>query len=319
MPTPSNSSAIIRPELATCAYEYSLDSAKSGYIGAEVLPVFETDVEGGQYPVIPVEALLSIPETSRADGGAYNRDDFQYDEDDYLCKENGFESPIDDKQVKRLSRYFDAELVATQRCMDVILRRQEKRVADLLYNENNFTPHSVAHAWSSHDTADPLADVNTGIEEIEDLTGLSPNTLIINKPIFRSLGLCDALIDRIKYTNPNVQRGQIGADLLAQYFGVDRVLVAGGVYNSANKGLAKSIARIWASTYAMLCVTSSGGMDLREPSLGRTFMWTQDSPTPVVVESYREEQIRSNVIRARQNTAEKLTMKAAGYLLKGVL
>ena len=114
-------------------------------------------------------------------------------------------------------------------------------------------------------------------------------------------------------------RGQVSIQLLAEYFGVDRVLVAGGVYNNANKGLAKSIARIWSSSYAMLCVTSSGGQDLREPSLGRTFMWTQDSPTPVVVESYREEQIRSNVIRARQNTAEKLTMKAAGYLLKGVL
>ena len=319
MPSPSNSNAIIRPELATCAFEYSMDSTKMGYIGPQVLPVFESDIEAGQYPVIPVEALLSIPETARADGSAYSRDDFKYDEDDFICKENGFESPIDDKQVKRLSRYFDAELVATQRCMDVILRRQEKRTADLVYNETNFTPHSVAHAWSAHDTAVPLTDVNAGIEEIEETTGLSPNTLIINKPIYRVLGLCDALIDRIKYTNPNVVRGQVSIQLLAEYFGVDRVLVAGGVYNNANKGLAKSIARIWSSSYAMLCVTSSGGQDLREPSLGRTFMWTQDSPTPVVVESYREEQIRSNVIRARQNTAEKLTMKAAGYLLKGVL
>ena len=318
MPTPTNSNAIIRPELATCAFEYSMDSTKMGYIGSQVLPVFESDIEAGQYPVIPLEALLSIPETARADGSAYSRDDFQYGEDDFICKENGFESPIDDKQVKRLSRYFDAELVATQRCMNVILRRQEKRIADTLYNETNFTPHAVTHAWSA-DNAVPLTDVNLGITAIEETTGLSPNTLIINKPTFRALGLCPALIDRIKYTNPNVQRGQVSAQLLAQYFDVDRVLVAGGVYNSANKGLDGVISRIWSSTYAMLCITSSGGMDLREPSLGRTFMWTQDSPTPVVVESYREEQTRSNVIRARQNTAEKLTMKAAGYLLKGVL
>ena len=318
MPAPSNSNAIIRPELATCAFEYSMDSAKMGYIGPQVLPVFESDIEAGQYPVIPIEALLSIPHTERADGSAYNRDDFQYGEADFICKENGFESPIDDKQVKRLSRYFDAELVATQRCMNVILRRQEKRIADLVYNETNFTPHGVTHAWNL-DSAVPLTDVNAGIEAIEETTGLSPNTLIINKPIFRALGLCPALIDRIKYTNPNVQLGQVPASLLAEYFGVDRVLVAGGVYNSANKGLDAAISRIWSSSYAMLCITSSGGMDLREPSLGRTFMWTQDSPSPVVVESYREEQTRSNVIRARQNTAEKLTMGAAGYLLKGVL
>lgn len=317
MPTPANSTAVLRPELAVCAYEYVLGA--DVFIGPKVLPVFETDIDSGEYPVIPVESLLSLPETVRKAGSAYSRDDFVYETDDFVCKEHGFEEPVDDSHSRKLSRYFDVELVATQRCMDKILRAQEKRTADMLYNESTFTPHNVTAKWNDAAASDPLADVNAGKEAIEDLTGISPNTLVINKQQFRALGLCEAVIDRIKFTNPNVQRGQLPAQLLAQYFDVEQVLVAGGVYNSANKGLAASIAKIWSSSYAMLCISSHGGMDLKEPSLGRTFLWTQDSPTPVVVESYREEQIRSNVIRARQNTAEKLTMAAAGYLLKGVI
>jgi len=318
MPIPSNSTAILRPDLAMAAYEFSLGAATAGYIGTMVLPYFETDLQAAEYPVIPLEALLSIPETERRSGGAYARDDFQYGKDKYGCTENGFEEPVDDSTAKSLARYFDAEMVATQRCMNTILRRQEKRIADMLYNETNFAPHAVGKAWSD-DAADPFDEVSSGKEAIENLTGITPNTLIINRSQSRKLSMCPALIDRIKYTNPNVQRGQVSAQLFAQYFDVDRVLIAGGIYNAAQKGLDASIAKMWSDTYAMLCVTSGGGQDLKEPSLGRTFLWTGDSPQPVVAEMYREEQIRGNVVRARQNTDEKFTMTSAGYLLKGVL
>jgi len=46
--------------------------------------------------------------------------------------------------------------------------------------------------------------------------------------------------------------------------------------------------------------------DLEEPSAARTVLWTADSPEIPVVESYREDAIRSDVIRVRDDTDEVL-------------
>jgi hypothetical protein len=315
---PANSTTVPRPDLAVVGYEYMAQGPQRGFIGRQVLPIFEVARETAQYPVIPVEALLSMPETARAPKSGYARDDYKYDWLTYHCKENGFEEPVDDKEAATLGYYFDAESVATIRCMNIIERVQEKRIADKVFNESTFTPHSLTYKWDS-DSSDPLKDVNAGKAAVEDDTGLTVNSIIFNRAVFRTLGVNKAVLDRIKFTNPAVQAGEIPAKLLAQYFGVDQLLVAGGVYNSAGNNLDAVISKIWSSSYAMLGVVSTGGQDLKEPSLGRTFMWTEDSPQPVVVESYREDQTRSNVIRARQNTDECITMAAAGYLLKGVL
>ena len=62
---------------------------------------------------------------------------------------------------------------------------------------------------------------------------------------------------------------------------------------------------------------SSGGPDLREPCLGRTFVWSEDSGL-LTTESYREEQTRGTIYRVRQNTDERLQFVGAGYVLTGV-
>ena len=48
------------------------------------------------------------------------------------------------------------------------------------------------------------------------------------------------------------------------------------------------------------------GPDVAEPCVGRTFIWSEDSPENPVVESYREEQAKSDVIRVRHNVDERL-------------
>lgn len=320
MPYGNSSDAVLRPDLAAAAFEYSLSEASRGYIGTLALPIFPSSVKSAEYPVIPAKALLSMPDTKRAPRSAYKRGDWPWDMKNFTCKENGWEEPLDDSEAAMFRQYLDGEVVCTHRAMGIIERTQEKRIADALFNESTFSPHSVGNGWLDSANATPLEDVNAGKAEIEDTTGLTPNTLILNRQLFRGLGVCDAVIDRIKFTNPNVVRGEVPAALLAQYFGVDQLLVAGGVYDKAAKGKTLDVEKIWSSTYAMLAVVSPGGQDMYQPSLGRTFAWIEDmgGEERVVVEAYRDESARSEIIRARQHTHEVVQMTAAGYLLKGV-
>ena len=66
-----------------------------------------------------------------------------------------------------------------------------------------------------------------------------------------------------------------------------------------------TITNIWDYEYAALIKTASG-QDITEPCVGRTFLWTEDSPTNPIVEEYREENRRSDIFRVRHNVGEQL-------------
>jgi hypothetical protein len=315
MPRPASGTTIGRPDLAEVALEFFDD--QNTFIGMEVLPEFPVGRQTGQYPVIPAEALANIPETKRKPRGAYTRDDFEFEMDNYACEENGFEEPIDDVEVKLYSHYFDVETMAAQVALGVVKRRQEKRVADMIFNASNFTAHGVTHEWDDATNAVPIKDVNAGKLAIEEAVGIEPNTLIISRSTFLDLGLNAQIIDRIKYTHPEVVKGELSRALLAEAFGLDQVLVGKGLYNSAKKGQTASMARLWDNEYAMLCVTNSDN-NIKIPCIGRTFRWDEDSPVAVVMESYREDKTRGNVIRARQYTDEELINIATAYLFNNI-
>lgn len=315
MPRPS--SAAQRPELAATVME-ALDGPMTALIGLQVMPIFSALEATGQYPLIPAEAMFSIPDTRRTDRGEYQRSDWNWEWDTYACVENGWEEPVDDRERRMYRRYFDAELLSTRRAVNIILRGQEKRIADMVFNGSNFSAHDVTNEWDDGSNATPIQDVKTGRAAIHDAIGLEPNTLIVAYSTFLHLGVCDEIVDRIKYTNPAVQRGDIAASLLAQAFGVQQVLVGGAIYNSAKKGQDASLSALWSNEYAMLCVTDASPRLAETPCIGRTFLWTEDSPANPVVESYRDEKIRGDIVRVRHDTDEEFISTACAYLMSNI-
>ena len=147
MPT---TNSVFRPELGVLAYEYSLGAAQQGFIGRQVLPVFETDLRAAQYPMIPAEAILEMQDTARAPRSAYARGDYSFESAEYYCREYGWEEPLDDTEAMLYRRYFDAEVVAVQRATLMILRNEEKRVVEATINNAGLPNGAVAKAWSSY-------------------------------------------------------------------------------------------------------------------------------------------------------------------------
>jgi len=202
--------------------------------------------------------------------------------------------------------------------VNVLMRGRESRVAAAVFNSTTFTPVTVTQEWDDAANATPLEDVNAGKKVIRNATGLLPNTLIISYSTFLDLGVAVKLIDRIKYTFPGVQRGEISVELLAQYFGVEQVIVGSAIKDATAKGKSMGTATdLWDKEFAMLCIVD-GSQDLLVPSLGRTFLWTEDSPGILNVETYREERTRGDVVRVRHNTVEKIVNVACGYLMDNI-
>lgn len=318
MARPASGTTVGRADLGAVAYEYFTDATRQGFIGSRLLPVFEVPEKTGQYPKIPTEALLKVPDTKRAPRGAYNRAPWEFEMGTYDCEEYGWEEPLDDGEAAMYARLFDAEEVNVARATSILLRGYEQRVASLLFNTSNFSNSGITNEWDDAANATPKADVKTAIAAMRAASGLTPNVVVMSKTVFDNVMVTSEIKSYLQYTSPHLVLGEEAQRrMLAAYFGVDEILVGGGMYDSAKKGQAMSLANVWSNEYVgFFRVASPDAMDLREPVVGRSFLWTGDTPQMLTVdEPYREEQIRSWVYRVRANVDEALVFTGAGYLL----
>lgn len=324
MPQPSSSLATLRPELSAAFQEFDLEANRRGYIGHRVLPVTNVAVQSGTFGRIPIEQLLQVRTTQRAPGSGYNRGDWKFETSSYATKENGWEEPIDDREAKMYQHYIDAEMVSTARAFDAVLSNAERRVAAMVFNPTTWTGASlttgITNEWDDYVNATPINDVNAAVTKVWEGSGLWANALIINRHVFRNLRMCEQVTERIASSGAGspTKQTDVTPALLAQVFDLDFIIVADGAQNTAAEGKTASISSVWSNEYAMVARIATTN-DFREPCLGRTFHWAGDgSEVDGRVESYRDETVRSDIIRVRHDTDELILYKEAAHLLSNV-
>lgn len=320
MPQPSSSLATLRPDLAASFMEFDLEMDSAGFIGTKIFPVLEVAAKSGNFGKIPVEALLQNRETIRGAGGGYNRGSWKFEPATYACLEHGLEEPVDDNEAEAFAEYFDAEQIATMRAFRGVLESQEKRIADLLFNATTFASYTtgITHEWDDATNATPTVNIEAAVQAVWEQSGLWPNTLVINRKVYRNLRNCDEIIDRVKYqNNMDVRAGNITAADLSAVFDLN-VVVAGGTKNTATEGQSAAFSQIWSDEYAMVCRTATTN-DPREACIGRIYHWSADgSVIGGTVEQYRDETVRANIYRVRHDVDEEIIHPVAGHLLSNV-
>ncbi len=309
MPRTASGSAIYRPDLGLSVMEY-IEGDTMGRIGLELLPLFPTKIKSGTYPVIPLEALLELPKTARAPRSGYGRGDYETERGLFSTSEHGREEALDDEEQATFdqeTRSGIAGMLAVKRAMNIILRAQEKRIADKLFNPTNMSNGgAVSKAWVGGTDPTPIDDVNDARESIRRACGILPNTLVLAYPTFQKVKRCSQIVELLKYTFPGIDMNKMTSTQLAHIFDVERLLIGGGVYNSAKRNNDAIITDFWSTEYALLTRTATDTGDLQEPSLGRTFLWTEDSPGNPIVEEYRDEGVRADIFRCRHHIDERL-------------
>jgi len=323
-PTPTSSLATLRPEIAGSLMEFATASDRMGFIGAKCFPVFNVAKKSGSFGKIPIEQLLQTRNTRRAPGGGYARSTWTFTSASYACKEHGAEEPVDDTESEMYAEYFDAEMVSAERALDAVLRNAEIRYAAAMFNATTFADQttSVTNEWDSNHTtdADPIGDVETAVRAVWARCGLWPNAIAFNRHVFRNLRLLDQITERIEASGAGApaKATDITPQMIAQCFDLPYVFVAGSAKNTANEGQDAAIDDIWSSEYANVFRVATRN-DIREPCLGRTMHWGADgSQIGGTVESYREEQARSDIVRVRHDVDELNLHTESAQLLDNV-
>ena len=324
MPSPSTSLATLRPDISESFMEFDLEMDAQGFIANQVFPVIEVASQAGSFGKIPLAQLLEQRDTKRAPGSGYKRGTFKFDDAAYACVEHGAEEPIDDREAKMYANYFNAEVIAGMRAYSSVLRNAEQRVSDAVFNSTTWTGAALTTAvsieWSTLATAVPITNVEAAVNKVYDGSGLWPNALIINRKVFRNLRNCAQVIDRITASGAGspAKASDVTAAMLAAVFDLPYVIVAGSSRNSATEGQTALPVQIWSSEYAMVAKVCTS-QDFKEPGIGRTFHWSADgSQIGGATETYRDETVRSDIVRVRHDVAEIVLYAAAGHLLSNI-
>lgn len=99
-----------------------------------------------------------------------------------------------------------------------------------------------------------------------------PNKLALGVNAFNALKENGDLLERIKYSGSSVNPAVVDERLLAELFGVEKVVVFNSTYNSAGVGEDADMKFICDPNAALLCyATDTPAID--EPSAGYTFTW----------------------------------------------
>lgn len=299
------------PVLTDLAVEFMHDQTE--LVGRRLCPIFNTPRVNGIYPKWESENALNIPTTlERAPSAPWSRTKAVVGEDTFFCRTRGHEETVDDDERDLYSFAFDADAAAMGRVANVLMINHELRVHTLA--TSSAVPTSTPSTKWDASSPTIFADVDVAREAIHDGIGVDANLMVIGRDVFNVLKNNSDVLDRIKY----VQRGVTTEDILASLFGVNSLIVAGIVRNTAQEGQAIAAAKIWGEDVVLAHI--NGSQDLKAPTFMRTFSWTDRSgPDGVMVESYREDKISSDTHRAKQATEEKIVSAAAGYYISNTL
>jgi len=312
-----STNAFQRPDLAMAFEGLSLDREAQRFKALEIFPILPTKVAAANFSSIAPEEMQVDSDTLRNPDGSYQEADSKVGQDSFLCEEHGFEERVDDANKRIFAYSFDAEMIATKRTRNKLYRRLEIDLAAVLFNTNIWTgaalTTNVSVKWNVPATSTPVDDVLAAQQKIAASCGDEPNVVIMSKDLFLDLQTNAQIKSQVVYNGSDDPK-KVTEQQLAALFHVEKVIVCSATRNTVNKAQGYSGGRIWPSTMCMVAKLATT-KDLAEPCIGRTFHFIEDGAGDVIVETYRDERRRSDMVRARINYHQKRLLVGAGHLL----
>lgn len=225
------------------------------------------------------EAALRAPATESAGGG------WEVSTDSFFTNVYAVHKDIDDQARANATGAFqldrDATLWVTR---DLLLKRDQQFVS------NYFT----GSVWTGSDTGNdkagvassptgdqflqwndasstPIENIRKQVTAMQEKTGYRPNVLLMGPYVFDALIDHPDIIDRVKYGQTPGAPAMANEQVLAQMFGVDRVVVARTIQNTGNVGGTDSFSFVAGKAAALYYANPTPS--LLQPSAGYIFTW----------------------------------------------
>jgi hypothetical protein len=309
-----SSSATLRADLADVVKDNMYGNGD--LVGLNAMPLLPVSRKSGNFATVAFSEQPTNTDSKRAPGAGYDRQRREVTDDNYACVEFGREEPIDDGSDLEISEYFDIEVDTAQSLAGRILVEQEVRLEAILFDiASTFASYTTNGSdWTTAANGLPMGDIRAAVDSLKSqINGGIGNA--------RLVAICtDTTLNAALATNEIKTALNAGSDIsfsskdaasaaLARACGLDSI---------HSTSIQNNGAAVWDNYLFGIYMVGSGRSLQSTPQVGRTFLWESDASENALVETYRDESVRSDIVRVRQHVQEKVLSARCGHILTGL-
>lgn len=298
-----------------------------GMIADMISPIVPVDKQSDLYVIFSRADRLRRRQTRRAPGSEAKRIDENVSSESFFAKNYALKAMVTlEDRVNADPIYLQGIVEGrTQLVLDALGIDWEIRLANQVTSGTNVGSFSaVSSAWTG-DGADPVADINTAIDNVQDSTGVRPNRIVFGlqawKGFRRNVNVRDLIF------GVNNGGGFPSRQQVANLFDLDPsgVMVGGAYQNTGEEFQAEggginaneTLEQIWNDNALIYMAPESPTRE--RPSFHYSFRWQQPGLPNMTVERHPfNSKTKSEEVEVGYYQDEKITGAEYGFLLTGV-
>lgn len=297
------------------------------YIADQVFPILDGADPKAKITIYQKGDWFRDEAAIRAAGTRARRGGYKLEDVSFSTKEYAFAKEVTDEDRRfaklKSSPPLQPDQDSIEYAADKVDLKKEIRVASLItagtWVDGAGGGEDAEGLWSpAGNTNTFLADITKARKVIKAATGKKPNCLILDEATFLALKECEAILDKIKYT----QRAVYGAELLAALLELDQVLVGGSIKSTAKEtkaGTEFTGVNIWevnAGKGMGFLFYKPKKLGLKTATAGVQVRLAYEDGQPRRVTTWREPAEHQDVYEVAEETDIVLVHAALGYLFK---
>lgn len=310
MPPNTRQARVIDPILSEVAHGY----VNASLIGTVLFPVIDISVRGGS--VIKFDkSAFRLYNARRAPGGATKRIQIGYSSDPIALVQDALEGLVpfehmdDADQVPGIDLGTEAT-TDTMDAMQLLLENEQATLATdpVSYDANHKVALAGTDKWSDYANSDPGTQLDDYKETVRQSIGTDPNTLVLGVLVYKTLKRHPKIKEQFKYTSSD----SITAEMLAEYFDLERVVIGKAVSQPENAPDDADFQDVWGNN-AILAYVPTSRRSVRVPSYGYTYRLRGH---PMVEQPYQDRNAKSWVYPVTYDRRPYITSMPAGFLIQ---
>lgn len=261
----------IQPQLTAITIAYR----NTKLIADGVLPRIPVSAQEFKYLKQTLAESFTIPDSKVGRKSAPNRVDFTATEVTDSTVDYALDDPVPQADIDNAPPNYDPLGRATEGVTDLILLGREKRAADLVFTLGNYpsanrSTLSGTSQWSDFTNSNPVSAILDAL----DTPIVRPNVMVLGQAVWNKLSQHPKIVQAVVGNATTV--GIVRRESVAALFELDEILVGQGWVNTAKKGQAASVVRVWGK-HALLFNRNN----LADNGRGMTFGYTAQFGTRV--------------------------------------
>jgi len=300
--------------------QMAIGFAEHSMIAGTIAPTVSVDKQSDAYSVFSRADALRTEEDKRSPGAEANKITRTISSDTYFAQNYALKLPItiEDREnadpVYRQNLWNDAAEYVT----DKLMLSWEVRVAALVNATANVgSSAGVASEWDAAASSDPIGDCNTGLDNVQDLTGQRPNKIVMGLDAWRSMRRNDSVRDQVFGSVEAGPQGFATRAQIASLLEVEQLIVGAAYRNTANEAQAEVLAKVWGDN-VLLCYTPNAPSRDR-PSFMYSYRWNAGGLPNMQAERHPFNALtKTEEVEVGYYQAEKITGAEYAFLLLSV-